>query len=207
MEENKIDMFNPSEFECITQESLMNEINPIENVDFNVPIEIYQSINRNFRNFLVHRRKLEEKYIKRDIAENIDSTQPSSLLYAYINTFKKDILFKEKDFYFVGREIDDNLCLFLGDKISRGLFLVEMPIWSLGRYLPIKSREMEKQKELRNEQKIFDNLISISSKMKKTDNSKEKIELLIQLDNLMKKNKDLIKRKFHDNIIGILNSL
>lgn len=55
--------------------------------------------------------------------------------------------------------------------------------------------------------KISEDLTSLSSKIKKTDKTEEKIDLLVKLDNLMKNNKELIKKKFHDNIVSILNSL
>lgn len=204
---SKISLYNPSGLECIEPELTIEGTDPSENVDVNVPLEIIQSINRNLRNYLVHRKNLDNIYIQKDITGNIDNTQSSVLFHIYTNRLKEDMLSERGDLYFIGREINENLCVFIGDKYSRGQFLVELPTWSLGSYLPIKSSKLRKERELRIENKLFEDLISLSSKIKKTDKTEEKIDLVIKLDNLMKNNKELIKKKFHDFIVGILNSL
>jgi len=54
---------------------------------------------------------------------------------------------------------------------------------------------------------IIKKLSKISSQLKKISNYDEKIELIVELDDYIRDNKDAIKEKFPDLLVSILNSL
>jgi len=68
--------------------------------------------------------------------------------------------------------------------------------------------EIQKNKIISNEkEKVIDKLSAISSNLKKITEREEKIKILIDLNEFIKENKDIIKKKCPDKLVSILNSL
>lgn len=70
--------------------------------------------------------------------------------------------------------------------------------------------EIEIQKTKRaqiNEEKIIEELSTMSSNLKKITDRDEKIKVLINLNEFIKEYKDIIKKRCPDKLVSILNSL
>jgi len=68
-------------------------------------------------------------------------------------------------------------------------------------------KDFKKIYKSKSDEILLDKLLDFSSKLKYTRNEKEKVQLLIELNNFMKDNKEIIKSKYSDIIVSILNSL
>lgn len=71
----------------------------------------------------------------------------------------------------------------------------------------IETEIISRKKQLIEEKQIVDTLTKISSKLKKLSNHDKKIQLLVNLDDFLEKNEKIIKEKYSDLLVGILNSL
>jgi len=73
--------------------------------------------------------------------------------------------------------------------------------------LNISKKKVLTEKPLKNYEVIQDKLLEISSKLKHIQNRKEKIQLLIGLNDFLNENEEIIKNNFSDVLVSILNSL
>jgi hypothetical protein len=74
----------------------------------------------------------------------------------------------------------------------------------------LSKSEIEIQKTKRaqiNEEKIIEELSTMSSNLKKITDRDEKIKVLINLNEFIKEYKDIIKKRCPDKLVSILNSL
>ena len=71
---------------------------------------------------------------------------------------------------------------------------------------PIESEIVENFSAYPEEERVIKKLLIYASKFKKITDKNEKIRLLIRLNEFIKKNKELIKKKCPDLLVDILNS-
>lgn len=71
----------------------------------------------------------------------------------------------------------------------------------------IREIEEDFEEDRVNEKKLMKEISGISTKLMYITNNDEKIQLIVQLNSLLKENIDLIKKKYPDILVSILDSL
>lgn len=72
---------------------------------------------------------------------------------------------------------------------------------------PLETQEIHEDVTTIDEKQIVNTLLKISFKLRKLSNHDKKILILVDLDDFLNKNKKIIKEKYSDLLVSILNSL